>query len=62
MFANRFTVHVPDHAEAVFGSEHYSPAMTEAYRLATHQVPAMKPASAWVIDHDTGERVYEWSC
>ena len=61
MLSKRYTVHVPDHSDAVFASDHYSPAMTEAYRLATDQDPEIKPSTAWVIDQDSGLCVYQWS-
>ena len=61
MLVKRYTVHVPDHMDAVFASDHYSPAMTEAYRLATEQDPDLKATSAWVIDQYSGLCVYHWS-
>ena len=61
MNLNRYTVHVPDLQDAVFASDFCNTAMSEAYRLATHQDPALKPTAAWVIDQSTGKRVYEWS-
>ena len=60
MNATRYTVHVPDLQGAVFASDFYGRAMSEAYRLATHQDPAHKPEAAWVVDQRTGRRVYEW--
>lgn len=61
MSPKRYTVHVPDRPEFVYGYDHFTLAMSMAYRLATHQEQDMKPEIAWVIDQSTGRRVYEWT-